>query len=264
MTDGLWLHAVARGPGPTAPAGLADVTGIGGEAVRTVAAAGLLAVVSPVDLAEFGEAALRRNLENLAWLEGVARSHHAVVAAAGRLGAVVPATLATVYRDDDGVRAMLQERHGDFEAVLERIEGRAEWGVKAYAEPAPAPSVAADARPGVAYLQRRRAQLTADDERLRRAREGAEEVHAALAGGAVAARRHPPQDRRLTGRGEPMVLNGAYLVAGGVAFGEAVDAQAERHPELHLELTGPWPPYSFASAEDEHETRDEDQEAPAP
>lgn len=253
MADGLWLHAVTRG---TPPGALAGVTGIGGAAVRTIAGGDLVAVVSPVDLAEFGEAALRRNLEDLAWLEGVARSHHAAVAAAGRLGAVVPATLATVYRDDAGVRAMLERRRADLDAVLERIDGRTEWGVKAYAEPAPAPATATDARPGLAYLQRRRAELAADDERLRRASGGAEAVHAALAGRAEAARQHPPQDRRLTGRAEPMVLNGAYLVGAENSrrFTDAVRTQAQRHAELRLEVTGPWPPYSFASAE----------EAPAP
>jgi hypothetical protein len=249
MADGLWLHAVARG---AAAGALGGRTGIAGAAVRTVAGAGLVAVVSPVDLDEFGEEALRRNLENLSWLEGVARSHHAVVAAAGRLGAVVPATLATVYRDDAGVRTMLERRRVDFDAVLDRIGGRTEWGVKAYAAPAPAPAAAAgpDLRPGVAYLQRRRAELAADDERLRRATDGAEEIHAALAAAARASRRHPPQEPSLTGRTEPMVLNGAYLVDEEEQFEDGVDAQARRHPELDLALTGPWPPYSFATLEE--------------
>jgi hypothetical protein len=50
-----------------------------------------------------------------------------------------------------------------------------------------------------------------------------------------------------------MVLNGAYLVdAGhGARFADAVKALADRHRAIRLELTGPWPPYSFAAVQDE-------------
>ncbi|MET7427057.1 GvpL/GvpF family gas vesicle protein [Dactylosporangium sp. NPDC005555] len=256
VKSGVWLHAVTR---DADPCGLDGLTGIGGCAVRTVQAGGLVAVVSSVDLAQFGEEPLRRNLEDLDWLETVARAHHTVVEAVGRSRPVVPARLTTVYRDDAGLRAMLEQRRGDFDAVLDRVSGRTEWGVKMYAAPtasASEPSGTSSSgtvRPGTAYLQRRRAQLSAEDQRWQLAVAGAEEVHAALTGCAAAARRHPPQDRRLTGRTEPMLLNGAYLVElrDSGRFGDAVTAQAARHPGLHLELTGPWPPYSFVTIEEE-------------
>lgn len=255
--SGVWLHAVTRGA-ELCPLG--GLTGVGGCALRTVEAGGLVAVVGSVDLAQFGEEPLRRNLEDLAWLETVARAHHSVVAAVGRSGPVVPARLATVYHDDAGVRAMLQQRRADFEAVLDRVDGCTEWGVKMYAEPAAVPASApggtsspGTARPGTAYLRRRRAQLSAEDQRWQLAGDSADAVHAALADCAEAARRHPPQDRRLSGRTEPMVLNGTYLVDARRSgrFEEAVTAQADRHPRLHLELTGPWPPYSFAMVDEE-------------
>jgi hypothetical protein len=198
-------------------------------------------VVSPVDL---DEEALRRNLEDLEWLDRTARIHHAVVAALAEDHTVVPAQLATVYRGDTGLRTMLRERRGDLEAVLDRVGGRAEWGVKMYAEPAAGPpadqtSAPQTARPGTAYLNRRRA----GDDRRRRAHDIAEGTDKVLAGRAAAA-------RRLAGRPEPMLLNAAYLVdrAGADRFTELVAEQAARHAELRLELTGPWPPYSFTAS----------------
>ncbi|GAA2366847.1 GvpL/GvpF family gas vesicle protein [Dactylosporangium salmoneum] len=262
MGDGVWLHAIARDLEPGAVEGL---TGVTGAPVRTVATAGLVAVASPVDLDQFGAEPLRRNLEDLAWLERVARAHHAVVAELARTHTVVPAPLATVYRDDAGVREMLTQRRGDLDAVLERVDGRAEWGVKMYAEPAAAPQPQQPAQssqdapagsgaasPGLAYLKRRRAQLSADEEQWRHAADGAEAAHATLAACAAAARRHPPQDRRLSGRPEPMLLNGAYLVDRRSAdqFADLVASQAASHAELRVELTGPWPPYSFAAADE--------------
>ncbi len=48
-----------------------------------------------------------------------------------------------------------------------------------------------------------------------------------------------------------MVLNAAYLLDDDRAdsFAAAVRALSDRYPGLRLELTGPWPPYSFAAAE---------------
>ncbi|MFI1192863.1 GvpL/GvpF family gas vesicle protein [Micromonospora sp. NPDC020750] len=247
---GRWLHGVAR---EADRAMLAAVTGMDGGPLRAVPAAGLVAVVSTAPLAEYGEEALRRNLEDLTWLERAARTHHEVVAALSRAGAVVPTRLATVYRDERGVARLLAERRAELAATLDRLTGRAEWGVKGYAVPgatvhAATGGGAAPEGAGVAYLRRRRAELTARDEGQRAAAEAATAVHDALAGYTVAARRHAPQDRRLSGAPTAMVLNGAYLVdvptLGG--FTGLVAALAGRHPEVRLELTGPWPAYSFA------------------
>jgi Gas vesicle synthesis protein GvpL/GvpF len=40
-----------------------------------------------------------------------------------------------------------------------------------------------------------------------------------------------------------------YLVEARLAteFADAVAELAERHPAIRLQLTGPWPPYSFAA-----------------
>src|SRR5258707_13136802 len=69
---GIWVYALAKRGEPTLP-GLA---GVAGAPVRLVDADGLTAVVSDVTLEDFGEGALRRNLEDMAWLEAVARAHH--------------------------------------------------------------------------------------------------------------------------------------------------------------------------------------------
>ena len=68
---------------------------------------------------------------------------------------------------------------------------------------------------------------------------------------AVAGRRLSPQDPRLTGRPEPMTLNAAYLVGADAdeQFRAAVAELAVAHPDVTVELAGPWPPYSFATLE---------------
>ncbi|AVT35088.1 gas vesicle protein GvpFL [Plantactinospora sp. BC1] len=252
----MWLHAVTR----QLPADrLVGLTGAGGAPVEVVRIGDDLdAVVAPVDLDEYGEAALHRNLGDLRWLEAAASVHHRVIEAVWRFGPTLPARLATVYQDGPALRAGLHDRQAEFGAALDRLTDRAEWGVKAYSVRAAEAPGAASVQPsggggaGAEYLRRRRTALAAGEAARRAAAEGAEAVHAALSGQAEAARRHRPQDRSLSGVPDPMVLNGAYLLPAGRAadFAELVRELGTRHPVLRLELTGPWPPYSFAALDD--------------
>jgi hypothetical protein len=251
---GCYVYGVAR---ELDAAVLADLPGVAGAPVRVVAHEGLSALTSPVDLGEFGEEGLRRNLENLDWLEATARAHHAVLAASGADHPVVPLRLATVYHDEDRVLAMLAERGAAFDAALHRVQGRTEWGLKAFLDPAariddPAPArdaAAGAARPGTAYLLRRQADRTGAERRRQVAADQVEAVHAALSAVADDARRYPPQDSRLSGESREMVLNAAYLVRGRyrTALDRALDEVDTR--ALVVRWTGPWVPYSFAALE---------------
>lgn len=248
--SGFWLYAVTDSP----PDMWAGLSGVAGEPVQAVQCRGLGCVTSRVPLAEFGEEALRRNLEDLDWLTVTARAHNAVIGAVARVGAVVPLRLATVYIDDERLHGMLEDRQAELTAALDRLRDRTEWGVKAYRIPVGRSEPEAG-RPetGTEYLHRRRAALSAsraEDTSMHRL---AWDLHGDLAALAVDSRRHPPQDPTLTGRREVMALNGSYLVEDRRAgeFTDAVAALDDTTPGLLLELTGPWPPYSFASEEGE-------------
>jgi Gas vesicle synthesis protein GvpL/GvpF len=260
MTEpsGVWVYAVSA---DVAAQSLGELRGVGDEPVRGISSAGLTAIAGDVPLAEFGESALRRNLEDLAWLEATARAHHHVIDALGQRGPLVPMRLATVYANGAGVAAMLDERATDLRAALSRISAHQEWGVKAYAQqsepgsPAaaePARSGAARAGPGASYLRRRRDELSAHSQARHDAIASAEAVHIRLSGLAAEARLHPPQAPQLTGIRSQMLLNAAYLLDEERAeeFADAVTALAREHPGVRLELTGPWPPYSFAGLPD--------------
>ena len=80
MSDsGTYIYAVGR---ELSADRMTSVRGLGGAELRLVEQNGLVAVVSTVGLDEFGESGLRRNLEDLNWLEEVARGHDEVVRSA--------------------------------------------------------------------------------------------------------------------------------------------------------------------------------------
>lgn len=250
--EAIWAYAVAKA-GTLVEREVEPLTGVAGGRVRLVSTTELAAVVSPVDLAEFGEEPLRRNMEHLPWLEAVARMHHAVVSAVAKTTQVVPMRLATVYRTELGLAQLLGQRREDFLAVLGHIAGRSEWGVKVYvaaSQPAECGSGGA-ATSGAAYLMKRRAQLTAAEDARRAAAASAERVHSELAGQAVATALHRPQDPQLSGTTARMIMNATYLVDDHdrARFTATVRHVASVNPAVRLELTGPWPPYSFAAAQ---------------
>lgn len=251
-----YVYAITRGQEASL---VRELNGIAGSAVRWIEAAGLNALVSDVDEDEFGEAALRRNLEDLDWLGATVRDHNRVVEAAAHVLPVAPMGFATVYYNDGRVRECLADRAAKFATVLDKVAGRTEWGVKAYADISAdraGPSEPGDERPGAAYLQRVRNRKKTREQAKQEALQHAAEVHASLVDLAEESRTHQQQSRELAGYEGVMVLNGAYLVddAREGHLKEKLRELAHDHPKLRLELTGPWPPYSFATIlEDEQD-----------
>lgn len=244
-----YAYAVSRDLDEQALDGL---TGLRGGPLQVVTCAGLGMVVSDVPLEEFDEEGLRANLEQLSWLEEVARVHDDVVRLVAAQGPVAPLRLATIFRHDSAVRARLEESGPAMKEVLDRVDGRAEWSVKVVA-PAPGAPEQTEPEPasGAEFLRRRKAQTEDRGRRLDDLARVAEEVHEALAQAAVANRVLPAQDPQLTGLSGTMALNGAYLVdlLQRQRFEQQLRELRARFPEVTVESAGPWPPYSFAVLE---------------
>ncbi|GCD89267.1 GvpL/GvpF family gas vesicle protein [Nocardioides sp. LS1] len=252
MSTGLYAYAIARG---LTDADVSGQSGIAGAPLRLVEREGLVAVVSEVDLDEFGEEGLRRNLEDLRWLESVAVAHDDVARHAAGRAPTAPLRLATVFLGEESLRGQLAAWHDDASRVLDRVEGRSEWSVKVYAdpsarvepEPVQAPSEGVGA--GRAYLLQRRAATQRRATSAQADADLAQELHDTLGGLATSGRRLAPQDRQLTGHTGEMILNGTYLLDDAQVedFRRVVSSLGAGHEHVRVELGGPWPPYSFAS-----------------
>jgi hypothetical protein len=148
--------------------------------------------------------------------------------------AVIPARFGRGFADRDSLRTGVLEREADLRAALERVRGCVELGLRVLA---PAEEAAATPTTGRDYMVGRLEQNRRDEIAV-------EELHAPLA--AIA------KDATKSLRATPQLfLSAAYLVPRGDVerFREAVRAEQEEHPELSFACTGPWPPYSFATAE---------------
>ncbi|NEA89594.1 GvpL/GvpF family gas vesicle protein [Streptomyces sp. SID7958] len=251
MTGLRYVYAVCR---PFGTPLQAQLTGVAGAPPRLLGHHGLVAVVSHVPEADFAEEPLRAHLEDLDWLTAVARAHQGVIDALTTVTTPLPLRLGTVFRDDSGVRTMMETREEGFLGTLDRLEGRVEWGVKVYvedetppapAEPAPKPASGRD------YLRQRRMQTKSREDRWGKAETFAARLHESLREHAEDSRLHAPQNPTLSGASGRNVLNAAYLVprAQSEAFVERVERTKDGMPGIRVELTGPWAAYSFAGEE---------------
>jgi hypothetical protein len=219
----------------------------------------LAAIVSSVPLEEFGEEPLRENLNEVAWLEEKARAHEGVLEALLESTTVVPTRLCTIFSDEKQVREMMSRERAALLEALEHLEGKAEWGVKAFAEPGALERAALErskegadegpVSPGAAYMDRRRREARARENAEEIADGWAREIHERLARCAAEALLNPLQRREVSGHNGDMLLNGVYLLEDGEVerFRELASELAGEYRAhgVVVELTGPWPAYNF-------------------
>jgi Gas vesicle synthesis protein GvpL/GvpF len=241
----VWVYAVTTDLSPRLLSGL---TGVAGEPIRVVTEADLSAVVGTVSDSTHSGKPLTNLLVGLTAIEKAGRAHHEVIAWLAEDLPVLPLRLATVYPDDATIRLLLAERHTELSVLLESFRGTQEWGVKVYVQPWADgaecdPFTDATSEPG---------SLLAMEPLWAKAEACAEDIGQALSDIAVATRRRPSPDPRFGDDSGWMVLNGAYLldVERADEFAEIVASVAAEHAALRADVSGPWPPYSFAARQE--------------
>ena len=260
-----WAYCIAADP-DAAPLGAPGVQP--DREVQVVQQGELVALVSAVPLSEYSDERLREHLNDIEWVERVARAHERVLEQTLERATVLPLRLCTLYRDQEGVRRMLSEREPLLLEELSELEGRREWGAKVFVDQdrlAEALEKVSEARAdekeeleagrassaGAAYMARLGREREVS-ERLQEFGDSAvKEIHAQFEAIADKAHANPLQRPELHGRKEQMWLNGAYLVRREREneLAQVADLLRERWSAsgFDVELTGPWPPYNFVS-----------------
>lgn len=246
-----------------APAGLDDAD----VRVQHGDDGGPAALVSTLDRARYGPAALEATSGEVAWVGPRAMAHDRVLTWASDNGAVVPLPMFSLFSSAEAVRTMLHERSGELTSALDRLARGREYALRIYRVdselleviPSLSPRLgdlaaqAAAATPGQRYLLERKldaekkAELRSVTQRL------IDEVVAELAPCALANVRSPiPRLTEADGAARGvLVLNAAFFVAPDSLqrFQQTLTTLVERHGAsgLRFDFTGPWPPYHFAS-----------------
>jgi hypothetical protein len=209
-------------------------------------------VCSDVPLASYGDESIEQGLRDLDWVSRVAMAHEAVVERFSNMNGatVIPMKLFTIFSNDDRARDEMRRRRRDLVAIVRRIKGCQEWGVRIVRStrvgtPAGPRTLAAS---GSAFLAEKKRARDTVKARSRHVSRVAEQALRALSRLAREVRRREPIEAATT----PPVLDAAFLVpvlrrtkfkaAAAQAAGMCLAAGAD------LTLTGPWPAYHFVQS----------------
>jgi hypothetical protein len=212
----------------------------------------LWAVISDVPLARYSADRLESQLHDINWVANIGVRHEAVIeqVAALRGTTVLPMKLFTMFSSLERALGDLRARRRDIAAILRRVRGCQEWGVRVTRNaPASAPRRAAGVpSSGTAFLAAKKRVRDEARESLVRSSNAAEAAFASLSAHARdAVRRDAP-----SGAATPPLVDAAFLVttASRSRFRAAATraAAACRTAGARLSVTGPWPPYNFVSA----------------
>jgi hypothetical protein len=220
------------------------------DGLAAVRVGGVAAVVRGVDASEYEGERLERNVADEGWLERAVREHAEIVERLSSRRDLVPMRFGSIFTDEPSLVRMLAESQHKLAALLERVKGRVELGVRMQVKREDiirrlTPALETPAS-GSDYLRMRQAQLRLGEQADAAAAQLSRAVHAELAAISAEAVTLP-----LTAARAPQVLNAAYLVARDDVplFLDCARRLARDRRECSLEVTGPWAPYSFCSVD---------------
>lgn len=257
MTRGLWVYAIGRAGHPL-PERAEAVDG--SNNVEAIVEGSLMAFATPVDLRAYSQQAVDSHAGDLEWLGAIGYRHQAVMQSLMSGGTVIPLRAFTLFGSPQMVQAQLRSGREQFSKVLERLDGKQEWTLRIEFEPAQwneALAIRVDslraivdeidsAAPGKAFLLKKKL----DEERKKASRDAELQVVAEiekqvldkLACETVAESRQSrdgafPQINVLINRDEEAILQELHRHLSERYAGEGIT----------LAVSGPWPPYTFAS-----------------
>lgn len=261
--SGLYVYCIGEyeGVAPLLKENLPDPVEADGE-LLLVRSDGLAAVASPVQLSEYSEETMDRNLADPAWMAVRAMRHEKVVEHFALRASIIPVRFGTIYHSQSRVQEILRKRSSEFQKTIEYLRGKEEWGLNIYGatekllKAASGSSArlrtmdrkAKSSSAGQAYLLRKKIEsLRAEEVRQEVKRVVAEvgqklsEVSAEMDRLTVV-RREQADYGTLVGRLVFLVERSSFR-----KFQARAEQVARRYSAagFHFELTGPWPAYNF-------------------
>lgn len=236
---------------PSVGRSLATLPGAGKPRVLPVARS-IWMVVADAPPKAFSEQAVQRCLEDVDCVARAALGHEAVIDWVFRRWPVIPLKLFTIFSSDARVLAHLAGRTAEIRGLFKRLRGHQEWSARVFPGDPPrlVPRVAAAS--GRDYLEATRGRHEGARERAARIAEEAVATFDDLSALAAEVRpREPGVADRAPG---PAVIEAAFLVpsrkvAAWKSRARVLSAALARRG-CRLEVSGPWPPYTFIAPRD--------------
>jgi hypothetical protein len=222
-------------------------------------------VVKYVSANDFTEENFKRNVSDIQWLESNAREHIRVISKVMETGTVIPFKFGTIYQTNESLRKFVQDYSAALNENFKHIRGMEEWAVKIFCdrktlmnkidelslESAELEKQIMASSPGKAFLLKRKKTDLVENEMDRLCKKYGQEYYDGFNDLSESVILNNLLPKEFTGREDTMILNAAFLVSKTklADFMSNADIQKgnESNRGFFIEVTGPWPPFSFIS-----------------
>jgi len=246
----LYVYAIARRTHPMPH----DVD------VSALEADSLTAFYTPVDAVEYSQAAIDARSKDVEWLGAIGYRHQAVMSALMRGGTVIPLRAFTLFANETSLRSHLLAEEKEFSTILDRLDGKQEWTLRIEFDPQQWSDALVrrvdslrkiveemeQAPSGKAYLLRKKL----DEEKKRASRDAEQQVVTEVENAVMQklACDTVAESRLQRGGGFPQI-NVLLNRDEESRLQDLRDELSRRYEAdgVTLALTGPWPPYTFAT-----------------
>ncbi len=222
-------------------------------------------VVKLVSNNEFSEDNLKRNLSDINWVDTHAREHISIISLLMEQCTVVPFKLGTIYHTEEGLKKFINEYTDSLIKNLHNIEKKEEWSMKIYCdrhmlskqidkfseEAAVMEKQIMASSPGKAFLLKRKKTEFVENEMDRICKKYGQIYYDKFKNLSDSANLNNLIPKEITGRKDTMILNANFLVRKNKAekFKDMIYKlnKQDENSCLFIDVTGPWPPFSFVS-----------------
>ena len=233
--------------------------------LKSISIEGFNVLIKNVPETEFSEENLKQNITDLHWIEANVREHINVIGMIMKYTSVIPFKFGTIFNSHESLEKFITNYSGSLLENFNFINGKEEWAVKIYCDrkrlskhidelSEPAATLEKQimaSSPGKAFLLQRKKNDLIENELDRISKDCGQSYFNNLMVLSEANSLNNLLPKEVTGREDTMILNSAFLVSKNkVADFQNMVTRLESigtNSSFHIEITGPWPPFSFIS-----------------
>ncbi len=223
----------------------------------------LYITVKIVSKTEFSEENIKKNISNEEWLEIHVREHVSVIEKIMETQAVIPFNFGTIYKSEDSLKQFVEKYSDDLRKTLQYLKNKEEWSAKIYCDKnkiikniaylsnnmSDIELLIKNSSPGKAYLLGKKKKEILEKEISIIYNNYSKKIFTTLNDLSEEYRLNTLLSNDITGKEEDMIVNATFLIKKESIhqFIEVVNVLCKEYENIGIivNLTGPWPPYSF-------------------
>lgn len=235
------------------------------EGLKSLKFDDFFAVVKYVSAIDFSEENFQKHLSDISWVEIHVREHLEIINKIMEFCTVIPFKFGTIYNSKESLEKFIQDYSDSLKENFNQLSEKEEWAVKIYCDrnllskkidelstdAATLTKQILESSPGKAFLLNKKKIELIENEMDRLCNLYGQEYFEEIKNLCEATSLGNLLPKEFSGREDTMILNASFLVKAEkvIDFRNHITKMSEkvRDSGFVIEVSGPWPPFSFIS-----------------